>query len=81
MKCQSLFSGKNKKSIINFPSAQRVVKVEISKTHHFITLLNNRALPKEIQSYTVYTVKIGLLKTTEEVCGTTRPHRWRRETW
>ena len=23
----------------------------------------------------------GLLKTTEEVCGTTRPHRWRRETW
>ena len=27
------------------------------------------------------TSKIGLLKTTEEVCGTTRPHRWRRETW
>ena len=26
-------------------------------------------------------LKIGLLKTTEEVCGTTRPHRWRRETW
>ena len=23
----------------------------------------------------------GLLKTTEEVCGTTRPHHWRRETW
>ena len=23
----------------------------------------------------------GLLKTTEEVCGTTRPRRWRRETW
>ena len=22
-----------------------------------------------------------LLKTTEEVCGTTRPHHWRRETW
>ena len=25
-------------------------------------------------------IKTGLLKTTEEVCGTTRPHRWRRET-
>ena len=27
------------------------------------------------------TTSTGLLKTTEEVCGTTRPHRWRRETW
>ena len=26
-------------------------------------------------------IKTGLLKTTEEVCGTTRPHRWRPETW
>ena len=26
-------------------------------------------------------LKTGLLKTTEEVCGTTRPHCWRRETW
>ena len=26
-------------------------------------------------------IKTGLLKTTEEVCGTTRPHRWRCETW
>ena len=26
-------------------------------------------------------IKTGLLKTTEEVCGTARPHRWRRETW
>ena len=26
-------------------------------------------------------LKTGLLKTTEEVCGTTRPHHWRRETW
>ena len=26
-------------------------------------------------------IKTGLLKTTEEVCGTTRPHRWCRETW
>ena len=25
-------------------------------------------------------IKTGLLKTTEEVCGT-RPHRWRRKTW
>ena len=25
--------------------------------------------------------KTGLLKTTVEVCGTTRPHSWRRETW
>ena len=25
--------------------------------------------------------KTGMLKTTEEMCGTTRPHRWRRETW
>ena len=25
-------------------------------------------------------IKIGLLKTTEEVCGTTRPHCWHRET-
>ena len=25
--------------------------------------------------------RTGLLKTTEEVCGTTKPHRWRRETW
>ena len=24
-------------------------------------------------------IKTGLFKTTEEVCGTTRPHRWRRE--
>ena len=27
------------------------------------------------------TTSTGLLKTTEEVCGTTRPHRWHRETW
>ena len=26
-------------------------------------------------------LKTGLLKTTEEVCGTTSPHSWRRETW
>ena len=26
-------------------------------------------------------IKTGLLKTTEEVCGTTRPHRWCHETW
>ena len=26
-------------------------------------------------------LKTGLLKTTEEVCGTTRPHHWHRETW
>ena len=26
-------------------------------------------------------LKTGLLKTTEEVCGTTRPHCWRCETW
>ena len=26
-------------------------------------------------------LKTGLLKTTEDVCGTTRPYRWRRETW
>ena len=26
-------------------------------------------------------LKTGLLKTTEEVCGTTKPHPWRRETW
>ena len=26
-------------------------------------------------------LKTGLLKTTEEVCDTTKPHRWRRETW
>ena len=25
-------------------------------------------------------IKTGLLKTTEEECGTTRPHRWRCET-
>ena len=26
-------------------------------------------------------LKTDLLKTTEEVCGTTKPHLWRRETW
>ena len=26
-------------------------------------------------------IKTGLLKTTEKVCGTTRPHHWHRETW
>ena len=26
-------------------------------------------------------LKTGLLKTTEEVCGTTKPHRWQRGTW
>ena len=26
-------------------------------------------------------IKTGLLKTTEEVCGTTQPHLWRLETW
>ena len=26
-------------------------------------------------------IKTGLLKTTEEVCGTTLPYRWHRETW
>ena len=26
-------------------------------------------------------IKSGLLKTTEEVCGITRPHHWRREIW
>ena len=25
--------------------------------------------------------KTGLLKTIEKGCGTTQPHRWRRETW
>ena len=28
-----------------------------------------------------HSIKTGLLKTTEEMCGTTRPHRWHRETW
>ena len=27
------------------------------------------------------TTSTGLLKTTKEVCDTTRPHRWRHETW
>ena len=26
-------------------------------------------------------IKAGLLKTTEEVCGTTQPNHWCRETW
>ena len=26
-------------------------------------------------------LKTGLLKTTEEVCRTTKPHRWQHETW
>ena len=26
-------------------------------------------------------IKTGLLKTTKEMCGTTRPHCWHRETW
>ena len=37
MKCQILFSGKNKKNIINLPSAenaQRVVKVKLKKWGH-----------------------------------------------
>ena len=29
----------------------------------------------------IWYIKTGLLKTTEDVCGTTRPHRWRRDTW
>ena len=29
----------------------------------------------------IWNNKTGLLKTIEEVCGTTRPHRWRLETW
>ena len=28
-----------------------------------------------------YNMKTGLLKTTEKVCGTTRPHSWRQKTW
>ena len=41
MKCQILFSGKNKKNIINWPSAenaQRVVKVKVSKYLHLAVL-------------------------------------------
>ena len=29
----------------------------------------------------IWNIKTELLKTTEEVCGTTQPHCWRRETW
>ena len=29
----------------------------------------------------IWNIKTGLLQTTQEVCGTTRPHRWRHETW
>ena len=29
----------------------------------------------------IWNIKIGLLETTEEVCGTTQPHCWSRETW
>ena len=29
----------------------------------------------------IWNIKTGLLKTTEEVCGTTRPHCWHCETW
>ena len=29
----------------------------------------------------IWYIKTGLLKTTEEVCGTTWPHHWRRKTW
>ena len=29
----------------------------------------------------IWNIKTGLLKTTEVVCGTTRPHHWGRETW
>ena len=38
MKCQSLFSGKNKKTIINLSaySVQRVVKVKLMITDHIV---------------------------------------------
>ena len=42
MKCQILFSGKNKKNIINLPSAenaQRVVKVKQTKYFTFSPLV------------------------------------------
>ena len=44
MKCQILFSGKNKKNIINLPSAEnakRVVKVKELFIYKHITCLND----------------------------------------
>ena len=41
MKCQILFSGKNKKNIINLSSAenaQRVVKVKLQENYNFVSL-------------------------------------------
>ena len=29
----------------------------------------------------IWNIKTGLLKTTEKLCGTTKPHCWRSETW
>ena len=53
--------------MVNYPS---VVDLSIEVLLYGITFF-------KIKNY----IKTGLLKTTEEVCGTTRPHWWRRETW
>ena len=56
------------KSKHKFTPRLKVWKLKDPQTsNHFQDIWNN--------------IKTGLLKTTEEVCDTTRPHRWRRETW
>ena len=56
------------------------------RRNHFQEVINlnvsaSAGVPEAVTEDIWNNIKTGLLKTTEEVCGTTRPHHWCRETW
>ena len=65
---------------ILFPRAMR--KGEITSRRFFKLHVSASAGVPDAATEDIWNnLKTGLLKTTEEVCGTIRPHHWRRETW
>ena len=74
------------KSKRKFTPHLSVWKLKDSQSNHFQEVFNTHVSASADVAYAATddiwnNIKTGLLKTTEEVCDTTRPHRWRRETW
>ena len=65
------------------PSAPhlKVWKLKDSQTSNHVQEVFNSGVSDGATEDIWNNIKTGLLKTTEEVCGTTRPHCWPRETW
>ena len=68
------------------PLASKLGSLDPQTSSHFQEVFNlhvstSAVVADEATEYIWNNIKTGLLKTTEEVCGTTRPYRWRRETW